>query len=94
MILSTSCLKAIQTKSKIKGLLSSATFQVIFHAVQYLSCYLQMSYDQSFCNLCVGAGNLCLHRFFFSSHMVIQFLLRQIVNNHTFVFYLVLLTQC
>ena len=58
-----------------------------------------MIYDQSFCNLCgeLGAGNLCLHRFF-SSHKTYsnQIFVRQIVNinDHTFVFYLVLLTQC
>jgi hypothetical protein len=54
------CLKAIQTKNKRKGLLNSATFQIIFRAVQFICCDLQMIYDQSFCNLCVGAGNLCL----------------------------------
>jgi hypothetical protein len=43
---------------KKKGLLSSATFQVNFHAVQFICCDLQMIYDQSFCYLCVGAGNL------------------------------------
>jgi len=44
------------------GLLSSATFQVIFQAVQFICCDLQMIYDQSLCYLCDGAGNLCIHR--------------------------------
>ena len=88
MILCTICIKAIQTKNKRKGLLNSATFQVIFHAIQFICCDLQMIYDPSFCYLCVRAGNLCLH-----SH-VITFLVKQIVNNRKFVFYLVLLTQC
>jgi hypothetical protein len=43
------------------GLLSSATFQVIFQAVQFICCDLQIIYDQSFCYLCVRVGNLCLH---------------------------------
>ena len=54
---------------------------------------LQMIYDQSLCYLCVGAGNLCLHIIFFKSYGN-QIFARQIVNNHTFVFYLVLFTQC
>jgi hypothetical protein len=33
-----------------KGLLSSATFQIIFQAVQFICCDLQMIYDQSFFN--------------------------------------------
>jgi hypothetical protein len=71
IILCTSCvLKAIQTKNKKikkKGLLSSATFQVIFQAVQFICCDLQIiyDYDQSFCYLCVGAENLCLNRIVF-----------------------------
>jgi hypothetical protein len=32
-----------------KGLLTSATFQVILHAFQFICCDLQMIYDQSFC---------------------------------------------
>jgi hypothetical protein len=37
-----------QSRPKIKkGLLSSATFQVIFHTVQFICCDLQMIYDQS-----------------------------------------------
>jgi hypothetical protein len=43
---------------KKKGLPSSATFKVIFRAVQFICCDLQIIYDQSFCYLCVGAGNL------------------------------------
>ena len=52
-------------KLKKKGLLSSAIFQVIFQAVQFICYDLQMIYDQSFCYLCVGAGNICLHIIFF-----------------------------
>ena len=74
MIFCTSSLKAIQTKIEKKGLLSSATFQVIFHAFQLICYDLQMICDQTFCHLCVGAGNLCLHGNF-SSHMVNKFLL-------------------
>jgi hypothetical protein len=70
----TSSSKAIQAKNLKKGLLRSATFQVIFHTVQFICYDLQMIYDQSSCYLCVGAGNLCLHGIF-SSHMVIKFLL-------------------
>jgi hypothetical protein len=37
-----------QSRPKIKkALLSSATFQVIFHTVQFICCDLQMIYDQS-----------------------------------------------
>jgi hypothetical protein len=43
-------------KLKKKGLLSSAIFQVIFQAVQFICCDLQMIYDQSFCYLCVGTS--------------------------------------
>ena len=73
MIFCTSGLKAIQTKKKKrrkKGLLSLATFQVIFHTVQLICCDLQMIYVQSFCYLRVGAGNLY--------HMVIHFLLSKL----------------
>jgi hypothetical protein len=48
----------VSAKFLIKGLLSLATFQLIFHTVQLICCDLQMIYDQSFCYLCVGAGNL------------------------------------
>ena len=54
-----------QPRPKIKkGLLSSATFQVIFHTVYYDQ---QMIYDQWFCYFCVVAGNLCLVYFFLLS---------------------------
>jgi hypothetical protein len=39
-----------------------------------ICCDLPMIYDQSFCYLCIGAGNLCLH-IVFPSHMEIFFLL-------------------
>ena len=46
--------KSRQSRPKInkinKGLLSSATFQIIFQAVQFICCDLQMIYDQSFFN--------------------------------------------
>jgi thiosulfate reductase cytochrome b subunit len=45
-----------------------------FKSVKFICYNLQMIYDQSFCYLCVGAGNLCLHGIC-SSHMVIRFLL-------------------
>jgi hypothetical protein len=76
-----SCVKAIETKNLKKGLLISATFQVIFQAIQCICCDLQIIYDQSFCYLCVGAGNLCLHGIVFKimyAGMVIKFLLAKL----------------
>jgi len=67
MILCTSCQINPDQKYK-KGLLSSAIFHVIFDAVQFICCHLQMIYDQSFYYLCVVAGNLCLHRKVFKSN--------------------------
>ena len=54
--------KSNPDQKKRGGLLSSAKFQVIFQAVQFICCDLQMIYDQSLCYLCDGAGNLCIHR--------------------------------
>ena len=83
MILCTSCLRAIQTKNEKKGLLSSVTFQVIFHAVQFICCDLQMIYDQSFCYLCVGAGNLCLHFLWLITHLFsIQLYLHNVLDQY------------
>jgi len=76
-------------------MLSSATFQVNVHAVRFICCDLQMMYDQSFCYLCVVAGNACLHIIFVKSYAHgNQSFVRKIVIIHTFVFCLVLLTQC
>jgi hypothetical protein len=62
------------------------SFQVIFQAVQFICCDLQIIYDQSFCYLCVGAGHLCLHRIVFQVMYGNQIFVSQIVINHTFVF--------
>jgi hypothetical protein len=75
-----------ELKKKKKGLLNSATFQVIFQAVQFICCDLQIIYDQSFSYLCVGAGNLCLYRIVFQIMYGNQIFVSQIMINHTFAF--------
>jgi hypothetical protein len=77
----TSSLKAIQTKNeknksaKFSDISSYFShFKLFFTQFNLFVTILQMIYDQSFCYLCVGAGNLCLHGIC-SSHMVIKFLL-------------------
>ena len=87
----TSSLKAIQTKNEKKGLLSSATFQVIFHTVQFI-CYDLANdiWPIILLSLCWSWEFMSPWNFFKSYGN--QIFVRQIVTNHTFMFYLVLPT--